>query len=571
MPTYASITEHDRVIASERMIPIGARPQIDPNLENPEFTPADPPDIPTPDPITGWVVEDISKFSIDKSFDLNEIDSNVSSMTFNSDGTKLFAIGSTNDVILEYDLSVAYSFENVSYVTSYDIITGATSIFMDNTGTNMFIGRSVSDCGSIWKYSLTTPWDISTKTVDEKFSEHICTIKGITGIFFSENGFYMNISDSDTIYSYELSYPWVLDTAEMTSSYVPNEITTNISGFVICPDGTKLYVMQANSSKIFQYSLSSEYDVSSAVYDELELDIVEDSVAKGLYVYDEETLYFIGISTDKAYQYIIVKYWEFDNLVRVNTDETLEGPSPSYACSGFKISPDESTLLLQTYQTGTARVYQYNMPVPGVYQNFELVNSSGLTFSSSIFTCDDSGTKFFTKATTSGLIREFTMSTPWDITTESSTGSSTPLSENITTMFVNADSSKLFVGYSGINEIREYELTTPGSISTITPTGKILDVTTIGDISSYILDFVINADGTQGIIRKVSDSFFYEIRMSTPWDITTATATGETFSYPDNPNPSHVQLMPDNITHITNYNEGSYPDGGYMRVYKNNG
>lgn len=49
MAKYSSIIEHDRVIASDRFIPIGARPQINPYLENPPRPEPAPPPKPVPD------------------------------------------------------------------------------------------------------------------------------------------------------------------------------------------------------------------------------------------------------------------------------------------------------------------------------------------------------------------------------------------------------------------------------------------------------------------------------------------------------------------------------------------
>ena len=69
-------------------------------------------------------------------------------------------------------------------------------------------------------------------------------------------------------------------------------------------DGTKLYEIGASGDKIYQYSCSSAWDLSTCTYDNVNVSS-QGSFPEGIFFKSDGTkLYEIGaLSTDKIYQY----------------------------------------------------------------------------------------------------------------------------------------------------------------------------------------------------------------------------------------------------------------------------
>ncbi len=83
----------------------------------------------------------------------------------------------------------------------------------------------------------------------------------------------------ETVYQYTLSTPWDVSTAVYAekSKDVGYEDTSPY-GVTFSPDGTKMYIVGDINDTVFQYSLSTPWDVSIAVYAD-----------KSKYVGDEDT------------------------------------------------------------------------------------------------------------------------------------------------------------------------------------------------------------------------------------------------------------------------------------------
>ena len=82
---------------------------------------------------------------------------------FNPTGTKMFVLGTENDKVYEYTLTVPFDVSRASYVASFSVNSQENNplgLWFDPTGTKMFIlGQSGKDVNV---YTLTVPFDVST-------------------------------------------------------------------------------------------------------------------------------------------------------------------------------------------------------------------------------------------------------------------------------------------------------------------------------------------------------------------------------------------------------------------------
>ena len=230
--------------------------------------------------------------------------------------------------------------------------------------------------------------------------------------------------------------------------------------------GTKLYVA-ASSGAIYQYTLSTPWDISSASYDSISATPITD--CKGLYFKPDGTMLF-AIENSALKSFNLSTAW---NVSTASANETASsiGENPA----GIDFAPDGTRTLNGIIQSD---------PITPFFR------------SRGVFT------------------------TPWDINPP--TGSDTY--GNLSNQLIeNAPQSvrwgnsggRAYVLYS--NVVRHYVL------------GTAYDVSTLGSTSGKTIsedfaprDFFLNGDGTKLYVLGTANDTIYQYTLSTPWDVSSA-------------------------------------------------
>ncbi len=218
----------------------------------------------------GW---DLSTTSYDSvSFDTEGSASNNTGLFFKSDGTRMWT--TYNDYIYQYTLSTPWDLSTASY-DSVSIESGqsARQIFFKSDGSKMY----TCSMSTIYQYTLSTPWDLSTASYDSvSFSLSSQTTRSY-GLSFKSDGSKMYaISDTGkTVYQYTLSTPWDVSTAsyDSVSAYIGASAVGYVAGLFIKSDGSKMYVTTYMDSVVYQYTLSTPWDLSTASYDSVSFNV----------------------------------------------------------------------------------------------------------------------------------------------------------------------------------------------------------------------------------------------------------------------------------------------------------
>ena len=103
------------------------------------------------------------------------------------------------------------------------------------------------------------PWDISTGSYASKSLSVTAQDAFPEGLAFSADGTkaYILGGTNDTIYQYTLSTPWDISTGSYASkSLSVTAQETGPRGLAFSSDGTKAYIVGANNDTIYQYTLS---------------------------------------------------------------------------------------------------------------------------------------------------------------------------------------------------------------------------------------------------------------------------------------------------------------------------
>lgn len=251
----------------------------------------------------------ISNVSYNSLFNVGGQESSPWGVTFNNDGTKMYVIGSTGDDINQYTLSTAWEVSTATFDSVTFSVSGQdsfpTGVKFNSDGTKMYVLGNSSD--SIYQYSLSTAFAINTASYDSVSLNISGQDNTPFGFTFNSSGtkMYACGNQNDSVYQYSLSTAFDLSTASYDSvsfsvvsqDYYPRGLEFN-------SDGTKMYVLGSINLKVYQYSLSTAYDISTASYsgDSLDISGLDTSPAGIAIGADETRLYVVGNTSDIIYQ-----------------------------------------------------------------------------------------------------------------------------------------------------------------------------------------------------------------------------------------------------------------------------
>ena len=235
-------------------------------------------------------------------------------LTFNNDGTKMYLTGYANKRVFQYSLSTAFdlstaSYDNVSFLLSGQDAQVYDVIFKPD-GTKMYMLGSATD--SVFQYSLSTAFDVSTASYDSVSFDVISEDINPTSITFSNDGtkLYIVSANLDTVRQYSLSTAFDVSTASYDSiSYAlgPQPTAMNFNN-----DGTKMYVTDRTTDTVDQHSLSTAFDLSTASYDNVSFSVASQDVYPVDVIFNTggTKMYVLGYDTDTIYQYSTRGYTE---------------------------------------------------------------------------------------------------------------------------------------------------------------------------------------------------------------------------------------------------------------------
>ena len=254
---------------------------------------------------------DLANASYDSvSFSVAAQDTLPLGLTFNPNGLKLYIIGNSNDSVFQYTLSSAFDLSTASYDSvSFDLSSqdsAPTSVAFNLDGTKMFVAGIVGQ--NIYQYSLSTGFDISTASYDSVSFNVSSQVASPVDLVFNSNGTKMFVIDfvSDSVYQYSLSAAFDLSTASYDSlSFSVATQETSPTSIAFNPDGTKMFVAGTVNDSVYQYGLSTGFDISTASYDSVSFSVnSQDGEPRSIaFKSDGSKMYVVGSINDTIYQY----------------------------------------------------------------------------------------------------------------------------------------------------------------------------------------------------------------------------------------------------------------------------
>jgi hypothetical protein len=211
---------------------------------------------------------DVSTASFVDSFSVAAQETNPTGIAFNTDGTKMFIVGSSGDDVNEYTLSTRFDVSTASFVDSFSVAAQEESpygIAFNTDGTKMFIVGSSGD--DVNEYTLSTGFDVSTASFVDSFSVSSQETDPL-GIAFNTDGTKMFIVgfNGQDVNEYTLSTGFDVSTASFVDNFSVSAQDTNPRGIAFNTDGTKMFIVGNTGDDVNEYTLSTGFDVSTASF-----------------------------------------------------------------------------------------------------------------------------------------------------------------------------------------------------------------------------------------------------------------------------------------------------------------
>ena len=254
------------------------------------------------DTITGWVYSG-------NSFSVGGQETSPTGLFIGSNGTKMYVCGSSGDDVNEYTLSTAWDITTATFVTVFSTAaqdSAPQDVFFKPDGLTMFVIGSTND--TVFQYTLTVAWDVSTASYASKSFSVTSQETVPLGLWFKSDGLVMYVVGSgfDTVFQYTLGTAWDVSTASYGGIFY--SVAAQDAGPVqvnLSSDGTKMWVAGSTGDDIWEYTLGTAWNVSTATPVNNFYVGFQETTPQGLFIDDTapNRVYVMGSGTDAVYQY----------------------------------------------------------------------------------------------------------------------------------------------------------------------------------------------------------------------------------------------------------------------------
>ena len=510
-----------------------------------------------------FVTGSIADATFVDSFSVLAKEGTVRSVKFNTDGTKMFITGNSSDAVHEYTLSTAFDVSTSTFSQTFSVsaqVLNPLGVVFNNDGTKMFV--TSDDDKDISEYDLSTGFDISTATYSQAGS--ISSTGGnARNATFNNDGTKIYVCDrtNNTVDEYALSTAFDISTLSYTDDFDVSTQVTSLTDVQFNSDGTKMFALSEGNNGIYRYSLSTAFDVSTASYDSVTLNVTAQETSPTGFVFGGTKLFVAGFGGDDVNEYQLPLTFSLGtgSFASADVGKTIEANS-----GVFILTATDGSISTTTAPTSYAQVASGSWEMYAVVYNttdgdLELsqaitssydISSATFTTSKNLLAQSDDGvglafkpdgTKMFVCDRNDVVIYQYSLSTAFDISTASydsvsyNTGTQATSPNSIS---FNSDGTKMFVLCLNTDQIHEYTLSTAYSLASV----SYVDGFSVSAQESTPTGMHFKPDGTKVFIIGEAGDRVYEYALSTAFDISTASYTGQSNSV------SSQEITPSGLT-----------------------
>ncbi|ABK77479.1 hypothetical protein CENSYa_0846 [Cenarchaeum symbiosum A] len=495
-------------------------------------------------------------------FSVGDEDAGPRGVSVAADGRSMLVLGQTNDKVYRYDMHVPNDITTSTYAGSLDISDQGNNVrglATSTDGRNIFVSNT-DGSGSVHRYDLGSPYDMP-----EGVGASILNITGEnnspTGVAFSNDGLRMFTveAQTDMIHEYTMTSPYNTASATLTKSapaFVLADGTPGFTGTDASPSdvrpvtgdapqdiefnshGRKMYILGAQTARVYQYTLTPDYNIAGATLDDT-YNVSQENGGPSAQFGRERTptgmefnpggdiMLITGRGSNDIHQYNLDNPYDLSRRTTADSNRINNiGTFPT----GLAYSEDGHRLFVSERDSGT--VQRYDLPTPYMLNGARYVDSRAILdddpqIHDVAFSFD--GRRMFAVGAQNDNVYTYNLTAPFDITT---TGEGQRLrfsGDNLVADVSFGDSGReLFVLEAESETVLRYSLEIPYELATAIPQSS---SPALGDASLRALEFSPN--GTLMFVSGWVNLRVDAYSMSTPFDVSTAQLTGDSFDPDD--------------------------------------
>jgi len=252
----------------------------------------------------------VSTGSLLDSFDLASEASSPKGLTLTNNGSRLSTVDTFSNEVVQFTLSTSFEVSTATVDTRFDISTQTnfgSGLAFSTPGSRLYIIESSNE--NVYEYDLSTDFDVSTATFTQTFDISSEDSRP-EGIAFSESGdqLFTAGNSGSKIYQYDLTTAFDTSTASFDNSFSVSGQSNSPTDVAFTPDGSVMYVVGRADAIIYQYDLSTDFNVLTASFDQSFDVSSQETSPQGMAVRDSgRRLYVNGVNSEKAHQYALGK------------------------------------------------------------------------------------------------------------------------------------------------------------------------------------------------------------------------------------------------------------------------
>lgn len=472
------------------------------------------------------------------SFSMNSQSSSMGYVRFKPDGTKMFGMTS-NGIVYPYTLSTPWDLSTAVYdgVISNTPSTSNIRAFdfkPDGTAMYLFLGPS-SAASTVRPYTLTTPWDVTTAVATTTLlTSEVFQGSGIT---FKSDGTKMYLLSGSNangrLFQYTLSTPWDVVTASLDPISLPLGTLDNfLSSLFVTPDGQNFFTTGSAGDNVYGIYLTEPWDIATATVNPARLSVFaqDGNPAAVVFKSDGTKLYMSGFNNRAVYQYssvvqvlahpnkpqvafpdqLATAYWaDLDDMTV--TSANGDG-SVCYAYSmnngqNWDLIYDGSPFgfFIRNVVRNNAGTWQINTSNSTTSPNATIwTNAVGTTYQEAVaeaFASQLAGAAWSTGSFTPGVTFQ------------------SPANANTVSFNFKTDGTVLYIADASSDTIRAFALSSPWAINTATLTNNF----SFAGQETVPLATLFKDDGTKLYMSGNINRTLFQYTLATPWDVSTAT------------------------------------------------
>jgi hypothetical protein len=277
------------------------------------------------------------------------------------------------------------------------------------------------------------------------------------------------------------SIPYDISSAAYTQNFSVSSQDTSPQGLAFSPDGTKMFMVGYADDKVFQYALSTAFDISTASYSSIYFSVAaQETIPRGLaFSVDGGKMFVLGTTADQVFEYTLSSAF---NVSTASFVDAFSVAAQETDPQGIAFSTDGAKMFITGHTGQDVNEYAlstvFDVSTASYTQNFSISSQetqpTGIAFNSV-------GTKMFIIGVTGQDVNEYTLSTGFNVSTASFSGITFSVATQETSpqaVVFNTTGTNFYVlGASG-DDINQYAVSQTTFVTTV-KAGQAISATTI--------------------------------------------------------------------------------------------